>query len=314
MSEPRDKKSGEPRDDSKESLRKTSEILKGIKNKHRRQKLFADIQREKAKARHTLRAERAKEERSDPNAKEERLTTNVPDTIESKRVFDETIGEELEGDDEFNEFFNNLNSDPKILLTTSEKAKKAAYEFADILMDFLPNVTFVKRKQEYNMKEMAKFCKNRDFTDLVVINEDKKKVTGLTFIHLPEGPTFYFSVSSLTDTKNILGHGRATDHIPELILNNFNTRLGKTVGRLFQSIFPHRPEIQGRQVITLHNQRDYIFFRRHRYVFRNEEKVGLQELGPQFTLKLRRLQRGIKNEIEWEHRPDMERDKRKFYL
>lgn len=164
------------------------------------------------------------------------------------------------------------------------------------------------------MKEMAQFCNNREYTDLIVINEDKKKVNGLTFIHLPEGPTFYFSVSSYVEPKGIRGHGRATSHIPELILNNFNTRLGKTVGRLFQAIFPKQPEIEGRQVITLHNQRDYIFFRRHRYLFKENERVGLQELGPQFTLKLRRLQKGIKEEIEWEHKPDMDKDKRKFYL
>jgi len=29
-----------------------------------------------------------------------------------------------------------------------------------------------------------------------------------------------------------------------------------------------------------------------RYVFRNEKRVGLQELGPRFTLKLRTLQKG----------------------
>ena len=57
----------------------------------------------------------------------------------------------------------------------------------------------------------------------------------------------------------IKGHGKAGDYLPEIVLNNFNSRLGKTVGRLFQSIFPHKPELQGRQVITLHNQRDYIF-------------------------------------------------------
>lgn len=289
-------------------------LLKNIKNKHRRQKLFAELKHERNKQRHTERAQRAKEERADPSLKEERLAANVPDTIESKRVFDETIEDSIEGEDEFDDLFKSLGRDPKILLTTNAGAKKPAYEFADILMDFLPNVTFVKRKKEYNMKDMAKFCNNREFTHLIVINEDKKKVTGLTFIHLPEGPTFYFSVTSLMDTKEIRGHGRATNHIPELILNNFSTRLGKTVGRLFQSIFPSNPEIQGRQVITLHNQRDYIFFRRHRYLFKNEERVGLQELGPQFTLKLRRLQRGIKDEVEWEHRPDMERDKRKFYL
>lgn len=294
--------------------KKTDEILKNIKNKQRRLKVFAAMQAEKAKERHKFRASRAKEERQNPQLKEERLAANVPETIESKRVFDETIAEEVEGEDEFFELFNRTQRDPKVLITTNAGAKKSAYEFADILSEFVPNVTFVKRKREYLMKEMSQFCINRDFTDLIVINEDKKKVNGLTFIHLPEGPTFYFSVTSLVTTERIKGHGRATSHIPELILNNFNTRLGKTVGRLFQAIFPAQPEVQGRQVLTLHNQRDYIFFRRHRYVFRNEEKVGLQELGPQFTLKLRRVQKGIKEEVEWEHRADMERDKRKFYL
>lgn len=294
--------------------RKTSEVLKNIKNKQRRQKVFAALQAEKSKARHKARAARAKEERAAPELKEARLAANVPETIELKRVFDETIAAEVEGEDEFFELFNRTQRDPKVLITTNANAKKSAYEFADILTEFVPNVTFIKRKREYLMKDMAGYCAKRDFTDLIVINEDKKKVNGLTFIHLPEGPTFYFSVTSLITTDRIKGHGRATSHIPELILNNFNTRLGKTVGRLFQAIFPAQPEIQGRQVLTLHNQRDYIFFRRHRYVFRNEEKVGLQELGPQFTLKLRRLQKGIKEEIEWEHRPDMERDKRKFYL
>ncbi|ODQ78289.1 hypothetical protein BABINDRAFT_162940 [Babjeviella inositovora NRRL Y-12698] len=283
-----------------------------MKNKMRRQKLFAALKHEENKTRHLERKTRAKEERANPELKEKRLAENVPDTIESKRVFDETIGQEFEGEDDFNSYFD--GKEPKILLTTNANANKVAYQFADIMMEILPNATFVKRKREYSMKDMAEFCNNRDYTDLIVINEDKKNVNGITFIHLPEGPTFYFSVSSLVEGNRIKGHGKATDHIPELILNNFATRLGKTVGRLFQSLFPHRPEFEGRNVITLHNQRDYIFFRRHRYVFRNEEKVGLQELGPQFTLKLRRIQKGVKEEVEWEHRPDMDKDRRKFYL
>ncbi|RCK62201.1 Ribosome production factor 1 [Candida viswanathii] len=292
----------------------TSEALKNIKNKQRRQKVFAELKHEKNKERHKLRLERAKEERLNPELREQRIAENIPATIDSKRVFDETIAAEVEGNDEFESYFTNLLEEPKILLTTNANAKKPAYEFADMMLDFLPNTTFIKRKKEYTMQDMAKYCSNRGYTALIVINEDKKKVTGITMINLPEGPTFYFSVTSIVDGKRIKGHGKAGDYLPEIILNNFNSRLGKTVGRLFQSIFPHKPELQGRQVITLHNQRDYIFFRRHRYIFRNEEKVGLQELGPQFTLKLRRMQKGVRGDIVWEHRPDMERDKRKFYL
>jgi hypothetical protein len=50
------------------------------------------------------------------------------------------------------------------------------------------------------------------------------------------------------------------------VLNGFVTRLGHAVGRMFQTTFPQLPEFQGRQVVTLHNQRDFLFFRRHRFV------------------------------------------------
>eukprot|EP00983_Pelagomonas_calceolata_P113165 1159958-Pelagomonas_calceolata.AAC.4 len=33
------------------------------------------------------------------------------------------------------------------------------------------------------------------------------------------------------------GHGRATEHKPELVLNNFGTRIGRRVGRMFASLF-----------------------------------------------------------------------------
>ncbi|EDO14950.1 hypothetical protein Kpol_365p6 [Vanderwaltozyma polyspora DSM 70294] len=287
-----------------------------IKNKMRRQQLFADLKDQQNKERHTMRRKRAQEERENPEMKEKRLKENVTKTIESMRVYDETINQAIEGDeDDLMKYFNSDSKQPpKILVTTNVNAKKKAYEFANVLIEVLPNVTFVKRKFGYKLKEIVEMCNKRNFTDLVIINEDKKKVTGLTFVHLPEGPSFYFKISSYVEVQKIVGHGRATSHIPELILNNFQTRLGKTVGRLFQSIFPQNPDFEGRQVITLHNQRDYIFFRRHRYVFKNEERVGLQELGPQFTMKLKRLQNGIKEETEWEHKPEMDKEKKQFYL
>lgn len=101
-----------------DEAKKTSEILKGIKNKHRRQKVFAAIQAEKSKEKHKLRAARAKEERENPQLKEERLANNVPETLETKRVFDETIATEIEGEDEFFELFNKSQRDPKVLITT----------------------------------------------------------------------------------------------------------------------------------------------------------------------------------------------------
>lgn len=58
-----------------------------------------------------------------------------------------------------------------------------------------------------------------------------------------------------------------TEHFPEVILNNFTTRLGHSIGRQFAALFPQDPQFVGRQVATFHNQRDFVFFRFHRWVF-----------------------------------------------
>ena len=128
--------------------------------------------------------------------------------------------------------------------------------------------------------------------------------------------------------------GRKTSHQPEIILNNFTTRLGRRVGRMLGSMFYAKPAFQGRQAVTFHNQRDYIFVRHHRYIF--EERgddtkkdkakppakrviARLQELGPRFTLRLRWLQDGTFDtkfgEYEWFHRrKQMDTSRRKFHL
>jgi ribosome production factor 1 len=136
---------------------------------------------------------------------------------------------------------------------------------------------------------------------------------------LPAGPTAFFKVSNVKLTEDIKGRGRKTSHQPELILNNFSTRLGHRVGRFLGSLFEHDPEFQGRQVVTFHNQRDFIFVRHHRYVFENAQKARLQEIGPRFTLKMRWLQQGTFDtkfgEYEWIHRQHkLDTSRRKFHL
>lgn len=285
-----------------------------IKNKLRREEVVGRYRDSVNKARHKERAARARQEAENPELKEERLAKNVTRTIENMRVYDETVeANEVEGTDEFAEYFEE-GVKPKVLITANVGAKKAADKFAEMLQEIIPDSTYIQRKPQFNIKQMAEYCTNRDFTDLIILNEDKKAINGITFIHLPAGPTFYFKVSSVVYPEKIAGHGKATSHVPELVLNNFTTRLGTTVGRLFQALFPQQPNFKGRQVVTLHNQRDFVFFRRHRYMFKDEERVGLQELGPQFTLRLKRLQRGIREEVEWEHRPEMDKEKKKFYL
>lgn len=227
----------------------------------------------------------------------------------------------------------------KILITTS--INSTLYAEAEILTSFFPNSTFVRRSShryghKFSVREIASFASNRGYTTLIVVEEDRKHPSGLTMVNLPGGPTFHFSVSNWTEGKKLPGHGNPTTHTPELILNNFRTPLGLLTAHLFRSLFPPQPDFRGRQVITLHNQRDYIFVRRHRYVFRDKRdteksvvgpdgkvvkgvediRAGLQELGPRFTLKLRRVDKGIQRASgqEWEWKARMEKVRTKFQL
>lgn len=233
---------------------------------------------------------------------------------------------------------------PKILLTTS--LNSTLHEEAHLLTTLFPNSNYIPRSShryghKYSLREICKFCIGRDYTAVVLLKEDLKKPTGMSIVHLPLGPTFHFSISNWVEGKKLPGHGNPTNHYPELLLNNFKTPLGLLTAKIFQTLFPPAPEFQGRQVITLHNQRDYIFVRRHRYVFRDKRtteksvlatdgeklkgvediRAGLQELGPRFTLKLRRVDKGIgragsegDDATQWEWKSKMEKDRKRFNL
>jgi ribosome production factor 1 len=228
---------------------------------------------------------------------------------------------------------------PKILITTS--LNSTLHHEAEILTQLFPNSVYIRRTahahaHKFSIREISKFASNREYTTLIILQEDSKKPAGLDIVHLPKGPMFHFSISNWVEGKKIPGHGRPTEHWPELILNNFRTPLGLLTAHLFRTLFPPQPDIEGRQVVTLHNQRDYIFVRRHRYVFREKRetekavvgadgkeikgaegiRTGLQELGPRFTLKLRRVDKGIQRASgqEWEWKGKMEKKRTLFQL
>lgn len=230
----------------------------------------------------------------------ETSTSTVPSTTHaSAEIPDQEVMNDI-STDPFAPYFNpSPDSDtpmiPKVIITTSQKATRATYDFGEELAAVFPGAEFRRRPkgQGFEIGRIARWAAKRGYGSLIVINEDRKIPNAITLIHLPSGPSAYFKLTSIELTKDIYGHARATSHYPELILNNFVTRLGHTVGRMFQTLFPPLPEFQGRQVVTLHNQRDFLFFRRHRYAFRSTEKAALQEIGPRFTLKLRWLKKGL---------------------
>ncbi|KAG7093963.1 hypothetical protein E1B28_007594 [Marasmius oreades] len=300
-----------------------------IKNKIKREEVANKIKKAKRQDKLQRRLERAKIEANDPAAKKKRLAENVPRTLDNMREFDPSFltadpssstqtsaststpqNPDDSGENSFDETAADISNDPfayyftseddptvppKVLITTSPKASKSTYAFCDELVGVFPGAGFIRRKKGkgFEMGRIAGWAAGRGYKHMCVVNEDMKKPNAITLIHLPNGPTAYFKLTSVELTNQIYGHARATPHNPELVLNGFVTRLGQTVGRMFQTMFPALPEFQGRQVVTLHNQRDFLFFRRHRYAFRSTEKVALQEIGPRFTLKLRSVRKGI---------------------
>ena len=103
-----------------------------------------------------------------------------------------------------------------------------------------------------------------------------------------------------------------------LTITKFYSNIAKK--KYFTSFY--EPELEGRQVVTFHNQRDFIFVRHHRYIYRKDNdkvRARLQELGPRFTIKMRWLQEGVFDskfgEFEWIFkRKQMDTSSRKFNL
>lgn len=267
--------------------------LNFIKNKEVRHKLFKKQQQAKKKEQKKARKQR----------KMEGGPRSTGHTIESLRETDHTAVEDLDDSDneelrkeleidDFSEYFAREYT-PKVLITYADNPVTKTRKFGIELARIVPNA-LAKIRNRSSIKKMVKSAIRENFTDVIVINENNREPNGMVVVHLPNGPTAHFKLSNVRITKEIRrSHLEFTKHRPEVILTNFTTRLGLTVGRMLGALFHHDPEFKGRRAVTFHNQRDYIFFRHHRYEFTKDGgRAKLRELGPRFTLKLRSIQEG----------------------
>ncbi|XP_058058000.1 probable ribosome production factor 1 [Anopheles bellator] len=292
-----------------------------VKNKEIRHKRFKRMQGLKKK----------EEKAAKKTRKLEGKPSEPAHTIESLREKDQTTVANLE-EEEQQEVMNDLENDefceyyqksyaPKVLITYNATPHTKTRQFASLLKRMIPNSGTFQRHNA-RLKKVCQSAIREEYTDILVVNECNKKPEGLLVIHLPEGPTAHFKISNFKSLKELRCRVKnITTHRPEVILNNFTTRLGLTIGRMLGSLFHYEPEFRGRRAVTFHNQRDYIFFRHHLYDFdKNGKRVKLRELGPRFTLKLRSLQVGLFDnkcgDYEWmitNKRHQME-SRRRFFL
>lgn len=115
-----------------------------------------------------------------------------------------------------------------------------------------------------------------------------------------------FKIINYKSKKYLRNKAVITPDIPQLIVYNFSTSLGAQIVNWLAKLFPSR--IEGRQVASFHCKNDFIFFRFHRYIFR-ENKVDLQDIGPHLTLRLKKLRNDT--EVIYEYK---KYDKRVFVL
>ena len=194
----------------------------GIKNKIARSELYGKLRHQKNLEKKKKRVARQKEEERAIAAGETPAPRQVPKTIENQRVRDETFVEagddevaEEDAEDEFASYFSHATS-PKIIITTSRKPSGEMFRFLENLFTVIPNAYYYARRA-YHVQEIVKHASARGFTDLLVFNENKKfsqgaKINGLLHVHLPEGPTCLYKLSSLVLSKKIRNHGGATTH------------------------------------------------------------------------------------------------------
>ncbi|KAH7283453.1 hypothetical protein KP509_34G008100 [Ceratopteris richardii] len=318
-----------------------------IKNKLIRSLQYAKLKTQKKNQKKIRRKERDAVEKQAVQLGEAAPPRRVPRTIENTREYDETVArpddDELLAEDAVDEFSAHFNSEvtPQLLITSSRWCSTMTIKFIAELLRVIPNAHYYKRGS-YEIKQIVKYARNRNFTAIIIIHDNRKEPNGMLIISLPDGPTAHFKLSNFVRSKKIKGHGKPTTHLPELILNNFTTRIGHRLGRMLASLFPRQPNFRGRRVVTFHNQRDFIFFRHHRYIFEEKEEASrssntnkgsekkskksskvkmiarLQECGPRFTLKLISLQHGTFDskygEYEWVHKADMDTSRRRFFI
>ena len=268
-----------------------------------------------------------------------------PITVEDKRTGNASIDKsdpEFQADNALDEITIADDETKTMVMCANEHPGERTFLFMQELCFTIPNCQFFKRKT-YPLKKIATFAGKRGFSTMIVIQEKDEQPDSMFVVTLPEGPTAYYKISGLklgSEMKHSVPCN--SEHKPEILTTNFKTRLGARVSKQLESMFPAVGDDVGRRSLVFHNQRDFIFFRHYRYIFRNvsvkgneEEEVAmkkdlfdpdrddsdcedegpkppscqLKEIGPRMTLRLRSLQlTGIfdKKNAEYEYmwRPD----------
>lgn len=187
--------------------------------------------------------------------------------------------------------------EPRVCVTTSRDPSSRLKQFAKEIKLLIPNATRTNRGNS-RVDELMEGCKQSEFTDVVIVQETRGEPDGLVICHLPLGPTAFFSLSN-TVMRHDLDPPAApmSEAYPHIILDNFETDLGKRVGNILKCLFPI-PRPDSKRVVTFSNDNDFISFRHHMYSKPTHDNVSLHEVGPRFEMRLYQIRLGTLDQKE----------------
>ena len=216
------------------------------------------------------------------------------------------------------EYFDNISRDPKILVTTSRAPSQRLTQFLKEMRIIIPNCVRINRGNIV-IKDLVKACKENDFTDLMLLHENRGQPDGLIISHMPQGPTIYFGLFNVVLRHDINEEiDKVSEAYPHLIFDGFNSKLGERITEIIKNLFP-MPKVESKRVLTFSNQSDFISFRHHNYEVKKknngDKDVGLEEIGPRFEMRPYQILLGTVDQPdsnkEWALRPFMKTAKKK---
>ncbi|ONH90945.1 hypothetical protein PRUPE_8G084800 [Prunus persica] len=218
------------------------------------------------------------------------------------------------------EYAKAAERDPKILITTSRNPSAPLVQFAKELKLVFPNAQQMNRGGQV-ISEIIETCRAHDFTDVVLVHENRGVPDGLFIIHLPFGPTAFFELRNVVtrhDIKDKKAMGTMPQVYPHVILDNFTTKLGERTANILKHLFPV-PKPDTKRIITFANQSDYISFRHHTYGKHGGPKsIVLEEIGPRFEMRLFKIKLGTLDQTEaqdeWVFKPYMNTAKKQKFI
>jgi U3 small nucleolar ribonucleoprotein protein IMP4 len=215
------------------------------------------------------------------------------------------------------EYATNKYLEPKILVTTSRNPSQRLMQFMKEIRIIIPNSIRVNRGNTV-IKELVKICQENEFSDLVILHENRGVPDGMIISHMPYGPTLFmglFNVVLRHDIKEEVD--TVSEAYPHLIFDGFNSRLGERMVEILKNLFPV-PKIESQRVLTFVNKDDFISFRHHTFTKNknsNKDNIELEEVGPRFELRPYQILLGTVDmpeaNKEWVLRPYMNTARKK---